>query len=110
MGTKRHYIGLDKSDIQYILDNAYTKSPREIAEWIGCTTDAIRYHLKKRGIKTGRFDFWNAERNAKLVQMYKDGANVGEIADLLKVTPHAVYMELSILRQKGYNIPYRRKI
>lgn len=109
MDAHRGYVRMDKDEIQYILDNAYTKSPKEIADWIGCTEDAVRYQLKKHGIKTDRFVFWNAERLEHLIQMYESGLNAGQIADIMKVSRQSVYLEISMLRRKGHKVSYKYK-
>lgn len=106
MAQRNSFIRLNKDEIQYILDNVNKASLTEMSEWIGCTKEAVRYHIKKHKIKTEQFSMWSAFRKAELVELRKGGMSIKALAERYKVSQKAISGQLCLLRKNGIEIPY----
>lgn len=96
-------IHLTEDEEQYIFDNYEKKSAKEIADWIGCTTFTIYYHLKKRGLKPLYFPKWSSEKKRELLALRCNGATCKELAERFDVTETAIRNQIRLMRQSGIN-------
>lgn len=105
---KRTYIPLtesDKSDIIRMRKNGSTM--REIAEYIGCSINAIAYHLSLTTLVC-RSKRWKQEEDEELIRLYNSGVIAAEIGIRLGRTKGNVLHRISYLRKLSHKIKYRK--
>lgn len=96
----------DKADVVRMRNQGSTL--REIAEYIGCSVNAVVYHLRSAGI-TNSFR-WTTELDGQLVEMYNSGSTISSIALFFGRTKGNVWHRISYLRKLNKSIKYRRKL
>lgn len=97
----KSYLRLSQDEIDFILENANKKSTREMAEWIGCNINAIRYHLRINGVKTEQFSHWSPEKRQEILELRKNGLTTTQISRVFNTTASAIRSQLIIMRRKG---------
>ena len=97
-------IRLSQDEVQYILDNARSKTAKEIADWIGCTVPAVHYQLRKHGMKPLIIRKWSPERQARLRLLKAGGMAEADIARSFGTTKDAVHAQLWGMKKRGIEI------
>lgn len=104
------YVRLTEDEKQYIRDNVNRISTREMAEWIGCTHYAIRYHFRKEGIKPVQFKVWSPEKLRILRALRQDGMAIKDIAKQFNATYEAVHGQIETMKRKGVDVSFNRHV
>lgn len=97
------YTRFTKDELRYISDNLGRRKISEIADWIGCSRQAVYYQIQKRNFRKERF--WSKGKKETMLQMFLDGMDVVQVADTLGVTTESVRTHLYLMRKEGYNVP-----
>lgn len=103
-------IRLQPDEVREIIQLANTQSVKYIADWIGISETAVRYHLRKAGVKPAISFKWRDDdvMIQRFIRMYAN-EDLATIAKQFNVSILTVPQIASILRTKGYNVPYIKK-
>jgi len=95
---QKNYNDLDVNEIKNLLAKGYSKY--KIAAILKCSYDKIKNFCRHNGIKTidGRLKRKNPERDKEILNLYKQGISIREIANKLRITYQSVY---EVLRKLG---------
>lgn len=97
-----NYQRLSSDEIQYIKDHGEEMRSTDIAAWIGCTANAVRYQKKKLGLKDVRY-LWTENREKSFMMMVEEGKKPTEIAAAFHISIMNYYTRLSKIRKKYGN-------
>lgn len=95
----------DKKDVLSMREQGYTL--REIAEYIGCSVNAVAYHLRLAGLQN--YNRWTNELDQELIRYYNKGLKSSEIAQLINRPQNNIEHRVSYLRKLNVSILYHRK-
>lgn len=101
------FVQLSKDEKHEIMKMRLTHSPSEIAEYIGCSRAAVYTLYKINGVTNYRIALrkWTWPDELDLIEYYKQGKSVSEIAEHLDRSPKSVIARANKLR-KEFKLPY----
>lgn len=94
----------DKADILRMRGKG--TSLREIAEYIGCSINSVRYHLNAAGIHSR--NRWTEELDKRLIELYNKGEKASDIAKMLCRSTANIEHRVSYLRKLNAPIKHHR--
>lgn len=100
---KYNFIRLTKDDIEDVIRmRKEGRALRYIADYIGCTSSAIKYQCDKAGIPNMNRLKWSQVDDNRLVNLYNSGTSILDISKALNRSTRAIISRVYRLRE--YNV------
>lgn len=100
---------LTEKEVRYIQNNVSKLSRSEIARRLGCRLATVCRWIKKKKIPVKSVERWNSERREEILSLRQQGLSMREIAERMNVSQGSIRGQLNIMRNEGYNTPYRKE-
>lgn len=100
---------LTEKEVRYIQKNVSKLSRTEIARRLGCRLSTVCRWIKKEKIPVKSIERWNSERREEILSLRQQGLSMREIAERMNVSQGSIRGQLNIMRNEGYNTPYREE-